>query len=243
MLTAIPVAGKAKSRDICDAFIAGAPRTAKGFVTYGVNDTNHAEFLAAKATGLPIWQIDNSYFDKARGLFFRVTKNRLQHTGLGETDGKRFARLGIEVKPFVHFSHGPVIVVEQSDSFMRIHAGEAPRPTNRPTRGAGSGIWLHAQMAEHVLGRKVKFRAWHNDKIKQGLGLAVDLQGASLLITHSSAAAVEALRNGVPVVVSPLSCCYGHRPADRERLFGVLADNQFTLNEMKDGTAWAALNK
>lgn len=241
MLTAHPVAGKQKAVDICNAFTAGAPHDAEGHVFYGVNDTNLGAWRRVLGSGKDFWWIDGSYFDKARGLFFRVTKNRLQHTGLGETDGARFTRLGIDVKPMVHFSSGPVIAVEQSESFMRIHAGEKRPGAGRPP--ASGRTWLERRVAQNALGRKVKWRTWSGDKIKQGLSLAVDLQGAGMLITHSSAAAVEALVAGVPAIVSQMSCCALTAPADRMRLFGVLADNVFTLTEMRSGAAWAALNK
>lgn len=240
MLTPIPVVGKQKSRDICDAFIAGAPRSAKGFVTYGVNDTNHAAFLAAKATGLPIWQIDNSYFDKTRGLLFRVTKDAVQHSGLGETDGKRFALLDIPVEPFRLRANAHVLVVEQSESYMRIHGGEPARTQGRPT--AGNETWLTKQTRLHAAGRKIRFRPWRSDKLKLAEKLAYYLIDADLLITHSSAAAVQAYLAGVPVVVSEQSCCYRTPIEDRMRLFGVLADNQFLLSEMRSGFAWRALN-
>ncbi len=241
MLIPIPVVGKQKSRDICDAFIAGAPRNAKGYVTYGVNDSNHAEFLAAKATGLPVWQIDNSYFDKTRGLMFRVTKDAVQHSGLGETDGKRFASLGIPVEPLLLIRSSPhVLVVEQSESYMRIHGGEPARKRGRPT--AGNETWLTKQTRIHAAGRKIRFRRWGPDKPYLSEKLAYYMQDADLLITHSSAAAVQAYLAGVPVAVSEMSCCYRTPIEDRMRLFGVLADNQFTLREMRDGVAWRALN-
>lgn len=238
--------GKAKATDICNAFVAGAPRDAVGHVFYGVNYSNLDAWRQVLASGEPYWFIDNSYFDKTRGLFFRVTKNRLQHTGLGHSDGKRFAALGIPLSPWRGLNNGPVVVVEQSSDFMEIHAGQKPRLTRgRPLKEDES--WAQQAAREHAqYGRKLRRRLWHPDKIKQAVRLAVDLDDAGLVVTHSSAAAVSALIEGVPVVVSETSCCWASLdtlPSSRLRLFNVLADNQFTLIEMKNGTAWASLNK
>lgn len=246
MLIPHPVVGKQKATDICNAFIAGAPRDATGHVFYGVNYSNLDAWRQVLASGEPYWFIDNSYFDKTRGLFFRVTKNRLQHTGLGESDGKRFDALGIAVAPWRGLNNGPVVVVEQSDSFLEIHAGQAPRVgPGRPSNENAS--WARRATREHAQnGRKIRYRKWHPDKLKQATRLAVDLDDAGLVVTHSSAAAVSALIEGVPVVVSETSCCWASLdtlPSGRLRLFNVLADNQFTLTEMKNGAAWASLNK
>ncbi len=246
MLIPHPVVGKQKAVDICNAFIAGAPRDAMGHVFYGVNESNLAAWKQVLASGEPYWFIDNSYFDKTRGLFFRVTKNRLQHTGLGQSDGARFKALDIPILPWRGLNNAPVVVIEQSDSFMEIHAGQKPRlKCGRPAKEDES--WAKFASREHAqFGRKIRRRLWHPDKLKQQVRLAVDLDDAGLLITHSSAAAVSALLAGVPIVVSETSCCWASLdtlPAGRLRLFNVLADQQFTLTEMKNGTAWAALNK
>lgn len=220
MIIPIPVPGKQKSLDICNAFIAGAPKHATGFVCYGVNESNLAAYRKAKASGLDVYVCDNSAFDCVRGVQFRVTKNRYHHDGRGETDGRRFAALGLKVQP-LRTVEGFALMVEQSPSYMKCVANDPD--------------WL----GRHRLSASV-LRPWNRDKRAAAAGLSFD--GVRLTITHSSAAAVESLLVGVPVLVSPMSPCYGVTTEDRLRLFGVLADNQFTLTEMKDGTCWKALN-
>ena len=78
-----------------------------------------------------------------------------------------------------------------------------------------------------------------------GATLAEDLARSHLVVTHSSAAAVEALLAGVAVRVSPMSPCYGimsRQQELRQGMFNVLADNQWTLDEIRNGTAWKTLN-
>jgi hypothetical protein len=69
-----------------------------------------------------------------------------------------------------------------------------------------------------------------------------DLARAYLTVTHSSAAAVESLLAGVPVSVSSFSPCRDVARDQRQRLFNVLADNQWTLDEIRAGVTWKALN-
>ena len=229
MILAHPIPGKQKSADICAAFIAGAPASATGHVFYGVNETNLAAYRKAKASGEPVYVIDNSAFDCVRGVQFRVTKNRYHHDGLGKSDGARFSLLGLTPAEPKHRA-GVALLVEQSPSFMRCVAGDAEW-----LEKYRHGLW-GASMRPWV------WRGWQRDKKRAMSTLAEDLARARLTVTHSSAAAVESLLAGVPVLVSPLSPCYGVTMDDRLRLFGVLADNQFTLTEMKDGTCWKALN-
>lgn len=239
MITAHPVIGKAKSIDLCDAFIQGAPKSARGAVFYGVNRTNMAEWERARRKG-DWYAIDNSYFDKTRGGmdlkkpgYFRVTKNAFQVRALDhDTDGKRFAALGIEVKPMRPWftsELGHCVAVEQSKTFMQDIA--------RDER------WLTDRIAlAHRLGHPVRLRPWSGAKPEIMRTLPADLEGAKYLLTHSSAAAVEALIAGVHVIVSPMSAVVDVEPEDRLHAFGVLAANQFTLAEIRGGYAWAYLN-
>lgn len=81
--------------------------------------------------------------------------------------------------------------------------------------------------------------------------LAQALVNCWALVTANSMAAVEALFHGVPVVCDPYSAAWPcatamddiERPAlpDRQPLFNRLANNQWTLAEIKSGQAWAEL--
>lgn len=233
VILAHPIKGKQKSVDICNAFAQGAPKSLIfANVFYGVNETNRRDWEIVKRSGQDWYFVDNSYFDAVRGRQFRITKNAVQIDAScgGPTDGKRFAALGLTVKPHHPASTGYALVVEQSPSFM-LDVAQAPR-------------WLdtYAAFARSV-GHEVKTRPWNRDKLKAQTTLKADLQGARYVITHSSAAAVEALLDGLSVVTSPMSAVTS---IDEERkLFamGVLADNQWTIDEIKSGKAWSWLNR
>lgn len=238
MLKAYPVAGKKKSAEICEAFVAGAPADAVGSVFYGVDASNDEAWRDAKHNG-PWWYIDNAYFDSTRQMYFRVTKSRLQHGGKGKSDGTRFAALGIELQPWRDGEH--IVVCPQSDHFMR----DIVRY---------HGNWLADALYDlHALTKRpIRIRPWSADKAKLGATLRAELEQAYALVTWTSAAAITAAVNGVRTV------SMGHSAAgpmsgkifdienlptpERENWCGVLADNQFTLAEMSGGEAWRMLN-
>lgn len=229
MLTAVPIPGKRKSSDLCAAFIAGAPKTAKGFVFYGTLAEPLRIYRQAQRDGTPCWLIDNSYFDSVRGQQFRVTLNTLQVIGAHnrESDGKRFDALGLEIKRPQRAANGHTVVCHQSPEFMRDIACDP--------------FWVQRHTDD--LDTPLRQRPWLRDKAAQQATLVNDLRNATLLITHSSAAAVTALLEGVPAVTSEMSAVHDCCEDERRHFMNVLADNQFDISELKDGTAWRLLNR
>lgn len=238
MLTPHPVAGKRKSVDLVNAFIAGAPKTATGAVFYGVDASNIDAWRETLRFQRPFWYIDNSFFDKTRGTHFRVAKNRIQIDATHYTsDGTRFDALGIALQP--RKTGGETIVVcPQSDSFMR-------DIVRYP------GNWLEQKLRElneFYPHRPVTVRAWNRDKIHAAATLPRDLATAWRLVTHTSMAAVEALIHGVDVDCAGMHAIGLWRAnqetytEDRRKLMGVLADGQWTIEELKEGKAWRFLN-
>jgi len=228
-LIACPVRGKQKSADICAAFVAGAPRSAEGTVFYGVDSSNMREWLRVQSAGEPWWYIDNSFFDKVRGKQFRVARNAIQlrNARFVKSTGDRFERLELRVQPWQHSVNGHWLVCPQSESFMR----DIVRAPN----------WFAQVIPAEG---EVRVRPWLRDKLKRQATLVEDLQGARCLITHTSAAAVGALLEGVPSFVSQMSAVSGVKfGSDRYPVLHALADNQFTLKEMQQGLAWLMLHK
>ena len=245
MVTAYPVAGKQKSLDLCLAFIRGCggqigTKLRPGSAAfYGVNHSNEDVWRAVIADGRDRFMIDNSYFDALRQRSFRVTKNRMQHTGSGVSDGKRFKAIGSEVKPW-RTAGDHIVVCPQSESFMALAGYE--------------GDWTASvvkRLAKHT-DREIRVRPWSRNKTKGAVSLQADLIGAHAVVVWSSAAAVSAVLAGVPVVVEGEDCAA--RPMsgtvegieslptpDRDNWLCVLADNEWAVDELTNGTAWSHL--
>ena len=248
MISVYPVPGKAKSDMICRAFLAGAPKSAKGAVFFGTEGQMSA-FQKAKASGDPWYYVDNAFFDKHRGIYFRVTKNALQVDPRGKaSDGKRFAALKIPIRPMHENKGGDILLVPQSDNFMKSTIG-ARHDWTEDTR---------YQLAYWGLG-PVRVHPWDRDKLKRNAAFSEMLPTTRLVITHSSAAAITALLEGVPAIstsgtaaahwlggpFTPANVLDPVRPSveARRQFAEVLADNEFTLEEFGSGKAWAWLAK
>jgi hypothetical protein len=126
-----------------------------------------------------------------------------------------------------------VLAIEQSASFMR-YVVEQPNWLAEMTRGFAAVTTL---------------RRWSADKLKQQASLPEALGMASTVVTHSSAAAVTATLLGIPCIVSQMSALarmrWSTQPEHDDRLqyMQVLADNQWALGRIREGEAWAWLNR
>lgn len=259
-MIAYPVAGKAKSLEICRVFVEGCggvvmqkaadltPDVPAFF--YGVDASNQHLYDAALRRALrgeaPFYYCDNSYFDATRQHYFRVTCNDLQYVRRGRSStGARYHKLGLSPPQPWRERGEHIVVCPQSDHFMR-NIVKYPDDWCRNT----------TQWLRHATARPVRVRAWSPNKGALAATLEQDLRGAHALVTHSSAAAITALHQGIPVFCSQLCaatpCASSfddleepHLVADpaREQLFHVLADNQWTLDEMRHGQCWADLQQ
>lgn len=249
-----PTPGKAKAKMLLDAFCGGAggttadripDRLLPGAVAfYGVVQETYHLWQQAKAEGRDWYYIDNAYFDPCRETYFRITKNRLQHDGhMDETDGKRWAALGLDIAPWRKPGEH-IVVCPASDSFMKLAGGY-------------EGNWgedVVRELKKHTR-REIRYRPWERDKAHAYKTLPADLDGAWALVTYTSAAAISALRAGIPAVVTAEDCISRFMarnrldqiedpfyPEYRERWAMVVADNQWTVREMKDGLPWRWMN-
>jgi hypothetical protein len=260
MIVAYHQVGKRNGEKVCRAFVAGYPhhtmvsetnrnelldRKQDCVAFYGLSGTNLPIWLDAKRRGLDWFCIDNSYFDKTRAKYFRVTRNALQVSTLQSPDYARAEAQGIQIVPWT-FGGEHILVVEQSDVFMREVAGFKTATDWRDTI---------REALRKVTHRRVQVRVWDRNKLKAGSSLPMQLAGAHCLVTHSSAAANEALLAGVPVLTlsacaaSPLSAKgfdeveFPLRADNRLAWAAGLADCQWTLQEMETGLAWKKLNE
>lgn len=248
-LTLHPVPGKEKSRLICKAFAAGAPKSAQGHVFFGTEGVM-SDFQKAKSGTW--WYIDNSYFDRHRGIYFRVTKNALQIDPRGKVStGERFDRLGVPIRAWRDPLGEDTLLCPQSDDFMK------------STLGLKGYDWTaDVRSIINTYDRPdlpVRVRHWNRDKLKAAVVLEHELPHCRLVISHSSSASITAMMEGVPSIsTGPTAAAYHltgpltresfidpPKPSyeDRYQFASVLADNQFTLSEFSTGVAWKWLEK
>lgn len=235
---------KPKSRLVLEAFAAGCGgrmASTSALVLepgpaafYGVRQGWNTLWLQAKADGRDWYYLDNAYFDDSRELRFRVGKNRVQQTEFPPGDYPPFHR---PIAPWrTEGEH--IVICPQSEEFMRVVC-----------------VWSK-DWAEHVLHelRRHTTRPLMVRRKGDRRTLAEDLKGAWALVTHSSAAANEAIIAGIPVFVTgassaavlaggPLSAIESPLcPDGREQWAAALAAHQFTLDELREGKCWSLMN-
>ena len=189
---------------------------------------------AAQTQGRDWYYGDHGYFGRFK--FYRCTRNAYQHDGTGNADGARFRQFNIEVKPW-QAGGRHVLLCPPDIPFARL-------------MGFDGDDWLARALADlaRFTDRPVRVRD-RNTRAP----LAADLRGAWALVTYVSNAAVEAVLAGVPVFcigdcaasvmgLSDVSKIEAPaRPDTRKQWAWNLAANQWTLDEMRRGDLWRAI--
>lgn len=246
--------GKPKALRICAAFAEGCDGEVVETIPakllpgpamfYGVTPATAHLYEQAKLEERDVYYLDNSYLDATREIYFRATKNRLQHSGVGPSDGTRFAALNIPLSPWTHEVRGHVLFCPQSDEFMRVVVGYR-------------GNWLAETLAAARTVSPLPFvsRPWIRNKRESYRTLPAALQKCWAVVTWSSASAITAILRGVPAICLGADCIARPvsgrtladladppRPIDRMSWLNAVADNQWSIPELRSGLCWRMLN-
>jgi len=188
----------------------------------------------------PYWHIDNGFWRPGRGLpygYYRFTYQGMSARFLPDCPPDRFERLEIRLRPW------------------RRHGNHILLALPGLEYGCGIGLdmpyWI--EETERAL-RKATDRTIIVRPRNSKVPLARDLNNCWAVVTHSSNVAVDAVIAGIPVFVSPLSMAapvgnldfrdleYAKRP-ERMEWCRSLAYQQFTVTEMRNGTAYRLLKR
>lgn len=242
--------GHAHSLAVCTAFAAGggfpllrlpAKLQLGAMFTYGNLRGLKPVLDQAILDGRDWYYADNGYFRPGHyDGYYRVTKNAYQHDGAGSATPARWERLG---KPLLPWKKGGsfVMVCPPGDAYARL-------------RNFDNARWLKETLTalQANTDRRIEVRV-KPAKGKPDAPLWAGLKDCHALVTHSSNSAVEALLFGVPVFCT--AHCAASRMAcndiagietplyrdGREQWAWNLAAAQWTLDEMKAGTAKSEL--
>lgn len=258
-LVAYPQPHKLKSYHLCTAFAKGA-----GGIVAAISRYNEGQgcaafygvvgiesiFYDARASGCNWFYMDNAYFDSLREQYFRVGKNALQ-TYREMPDHARMKAMGVVIEPWRMRRGRDVLVVEQSDYFM-----------DKVARWYGGMPAWRAYVLDRITGltgRVIVIRNWGRNKASQSAEFAQELEKAWIVVTHSSAAACEAIRRGVPAIVTDENCAAypvagnfassenaiekPYMPDCRDTWAASLCALQWTQEEFEKGVAWRTLRK
>lgn len=214
---------------------------------YGWTDHTVKLMARCRTEGRDWYYADNAYYF-GRGTHFRVTKNALMHDGRGSAAVDRWQGFGIGIKPWRR-DGSQVVVATQSELYysMRLKISR-----DEWTRQVVDELARYTDR-KVIVCHKPESKASNNAPAAPEFEAA--LAGAWAVVTHSSSTGVKALIDGVPVISLGASMC-SHMgrdklsdiedplyPDDRYRWLCVLAANQWTYDEFRDGTAWRRLNE
>lgn len=244
MIVAYAQKDKQKSRRVLEAFAAGCggrmasanvERLEPGDVAfYGVRPPWSHLWRQAQIERRTVYYLDNAFWDADRETKFRVGRNVVQMYEFPKRDYLAFDR---PIMPWrVGGEH--IVVCPQSSEFMVC----VERFTEQWTD------WVCRRLRMYTT-RPLVIRAKRDRR-----PLADDLKGAWALVTHTSAAANEALVAGIPAFTTGLCAAssmsnhdlaqieHPRCPDGRAAWAAAVSAHQWTLEEMRDGTCWKALH-
>lgn len=185
------------------------------------------------AMGNDFFHIDNAYF--GRNLFYRVTHNALQLSSIptkviDNRYKKILSALNKNINPWKRTRNGPIVICPSSPFLYSYYS------TN-----LDDWICQTVSTLRRYTERPIKIRykeLMPKDDIDQ------DICDSWCVVTHVSAAGLDALRLGIPIITTgicagtPLSTPINKIESPmlnegREQLFSYLAYGQFTIDEME----------
>ena len=194
---------------------------------------------------------DNGYIGAYQyNGYYKISRDGFQCDGTGAPDeGRLVDVLAITGQKFVkdwrsstkkwHILICPPIV-----GYERIHWFSSTRWTRSLVK-----------QIRKLTDRKIRVRYKPGENLYTGRSIADDLKNCHALITHDSNIAVEAIMAGIPVFITGTSPAqvFGNvdvstiaeprLEGDRWEWLSILANNQWTLKEIKDGMANEVLSK
>lgn len=194
-----------------------------------------------KADQTPFWYLDSAYIQGTTTRYLRVERSRFWPSTGAAYSMDRARSLGIEIKPW-RWDGRHILIC--------LHAMKFGRPWGIDIADWQERIvWrVRAATDRPIIVRRKPV----TEQAKRANPLALQLEDAWCVVTHSSTAAVTAALQGIPVfceptcAAAPVGCTdftlidRPRRP-DRERWIAALAWRQWSAEEMQSGEAWARL--
>lgn len=220
-------------------------------VTCGMHDREAAGRVLLAAAGVPVVVLDLGYVRRA---------SRGQHDGYHQVGIGRLGWLPPFLCPGDRLQELEILVEEPADKPGRriLVLGQVPWDSQHHMNGSQISGWLRRRVRglRRLLGekREVVLRPHPEDPRQPEWGTTlstietaadVDLETAvrksAAVVTYNSTAAVEAVRQGVPVICHPTAhyaeTAWCPSKAHRTEYFRRLAYAQWNLAELRDGAA------
>mgnify|MGYP000884490467 CR=1 FL=1 len=193
----------------------------------------------AKQDNRTLFYGDKAYFGRSK--YYRITKNAYQSDCIGNGDTSRLNKTGQKIYPWKTGSK--ILICQQSELFYKLHGLNRDDWVSHTKRTIRQYTDRPIEIRSKISGDGTEFA------FRRAL---VDVHA---VVVYTSVAGVQAAMNGVPCFATEqcASLAFGSSdlsqienpvlPDNREYLASVLANNQWTLDEIYNGTAWRMLNE
>ena len=227
-------------------------------------------FHAAQSAGIDYYYMDHAYYDAGYGNkgWMRIVKNGHTMNWLGNSNGNRYVKFFQKnnlLLPWKNNSErGDRIVICPPTNAVSWYAKLSYDWTERVVAqlksllppAHHSRILVRPKPNEPMVdkaGNLLGFRQNPNEG-----SLNEDLDNAQCVIAFNSMVSLNATLKGIPVIGGSYNCCkpiayqihdvvtpnvFDAEPINRTNLIHWLADNQWNIEEIKNGTAWSKLQE
>lgn len=234
------------SKNFCECFsgiingkeVEGSSEKAEGDFVFFATPNIYPEFNKVKKRRLNWIYGDKAYFGRDR--FYRMTLNNKQLANLRNGDVRRFEELGLKLQN-TQKNGSHILICPQSDTFFRLNNMDPKR-------------WLDQTIEEIRRCSDRPIRVRHKAKFNSEAQFQNDLFDVHCVVVMSSVAGVQAVLNGIPCIATDPTCVSAligetdfqnietlKLPDNRLEVCANLANNQWTLEEIRSGKAMAML--
>ncbi len=203
-------------------------------VGYGILRGTGDIFKHNQAHNVDYYEVDRGYINPRHfDGYYRISKNGMQAKYVDrDLPSDRLDKLKIERGNW-YDPKGRIIVCPPSD-FIEHYYNLIP------------GSW-ESTIKEELEENNEHFKIRHKSDTTP---LEHDLKGAKAVYTFNSNVAIDAAIKGIPVVANKESVVYGWKRdalppsiGEIDKLLRFISYNQFTLEEIRNGTAWRLLHE
>lgn len=259
--------------DINEYLKFGFPKKIDAISVFGILRGTGKALLEAKKKGIDSYYFDHSYFDAGykENHWVRICRNAHSMNYLKDSSPQRwlenFEKLyNVQKWKQSNSNQNNILIIPPTSAicwFFSCHEWVEELLNilkQKLNSKLHSNIKIRVKPNEPLVDINGNFLGIRNSKNIDNISLQEDLENSSIVIAYNSQVALEATIRGIPVIVSENNACHSisfslndinsdlnnrkflNEPK-RKKLFNWLSNNQFNLEELKNGFAWEMLNK
>lgn len=227
-------------------------------------------FHAATSAGIDYYYLDHAYYNAgySDSGWMRIVKNSHTMNWLGDSNGKRYTKFFQQSNPLLPWKsnseRGDRIVICPPTNAVSWYAQLSYNWTDRVVaqlkrilpESQHNRILVRPKPNEPMVDNAGNLVGFKQNESNGSLN--EDLNNAQCVIAFNSMVSLNATLRGIPVIGGDYSCCkpimfqlhdistpakFDIEPTPRTKLVHWLADNQWSIDEIRNGTAWKKIQE